>query len=138
MPDIARLYPCFRYHDAQAALDWWTRAIGLTLMVRHDDAEGRITHAELASGPSILMLGAVRDDSFGAQVGAPAPGPAAQGGKCLYLAVADVAAVFARVQASGVPILSPLTDKDYGSREFLCEDTEGNLISVGTYAPVSG
>lgn len=136
MTDIARLYPCFRYHDAEAALAWLTDVAGLTLLTRHDGPDGRPNHAELALGGSILMMGAVRDDAFGALCGTPQPGPVGQGGKCLYLAVADAAAVYARVQASGVAILKPLTATSYGSTEFLCADPEGNLFSFGTYAPV--
>lgn len=138
MTDIARLYPTFRYRDAKAALAWLTGAAGFTLHARYDDDQGRVQHAELALGSSILMLGSVRDDAFGAQVGAPSPGQAAQGGKCLYLAVEDIEATFARIEASGVPILEPLTNRDYGSREFLCADPEGNLFSFGTYAPAPG
>lgn len=135
MTDIARLYPTFRYRDANAALAWLTEAAGFTLHARYDDDAGRVQHAELALGSSILMLGSVRDDAFGAQCGAPAPGAAAQGGKCLYLAVQDVDATFERVAASGVQILEGLTERPYGSREFLCADPEGNLFSFGTYAP---
>ena len=32
-------------------------------------------------------------------------------------------------------ILEELTDRDYGSREFICRDPEGNVWSFGTYWP---
>lgn len=136
MTDIARLYPCFLYHDPEAACAWLTDVVGFVPVARHHDAAGRLVHAELALGASLLMLGAVRDDAFGARAGLPAPGPAAQGGKCLYLAVPEVDALFARVAQSGVAILETPADRTYGSREFLCSDPEGNLFSFGTYAPV--
>ncbi len=33
------------------------------------------------------------------------------------------------------PILEEPTDRDYGSREFICADPEGNVWSFGTYWP---
>ncbi|TIL55186.1 MAG: glyoxalase, partial [Mesorhizobium sp.] len=32
-------------------------------------------------------------------------------------------------------ILQELIDRDYGSREFICCDPEGNVWSFGTYWP---
>ena len=29
----------------------------------------------------------------------------------------------------------PPTDQDYGSRDYMARDTEGNVWSFGTYAP---
>ena len=133
MTDIARLYPAYRYRDPAAMIDWLTGTIGFREEARHE-ADGVIHHAELSFGASILMLGAVRDDAHGRQVGAPGD----DGGKTLYVAVADPDALFARVEASGAEIVERPTDRDYGSREFQCRDPEGNLWSFGTYAPVTG
>ena len=44
-------------------------------------------------------------------------------------------ALHARVAASGVPIVQPIGDTSYGSRNFTCRDPEGNLWSIGSYAP---
>ena len=79
----------------------------------------------------MVMLGTVRDDSYGALIG----GPGQDGGKSLYLAVDDVDAVHDRAVASGVKIEEGLTNRDYGSREFICRDPEGNLWCFGTYWP---
>ena len=35
-------------------------------------------------------------------------------------------------------ILEELIDRDYGSREFICRDPEGNVWSLGTYWPKAG
>ena len=72
-----------------------------------------------------------RDDAHGAIVGGPGP----DGGKALYVAVHDVDALHDRVAASGVRIEGRLVDRDYGSREFVCRDPEGNLWCFGTYWP---
>jgi uncharacterized glyoxalase superfamily protein PhnB len=79
------------------------------------------------------MLGHAAEDAFGSLVGAPGE----QGGKAIYLAVDDVDGLFAKVRASGVEIAEGLTDRSYGSREFICRDPEGNVWCFGTYRPAA-
>ena len=130
MLEAPRIYPTFRYRDPAAMIAWLCDTVGFTVHARHP-AEGPVAHAELAFGSSMIMLGAVRDDAYGALVG----GPGQDGGKSLYLAVKDVDALHDRVAASGVVIEEGLVDRDYGSREFICRDPEGNLWCFGTYWP---
>jgi len=130
MPEAPRIYPTFRYRDPAAVMAWLCDTVGFVVQARHP-AEGEVAHAELAYGSSMIMLGAVRDDAYGALVG----GPGHEGGKSLYIAVDDVDALHDRVTASGVTIEKGLTDRDYGSREFICRDPEGNLWCFGTYWP---
>lgn len=130
MPEAPRIYSTFRYHDPAAMITWLCDTVGFTVHARHPP-DGPVAHAELAYGSSMIMLGAVRDDAYGARVGEPG----ADGGKSLYVAVDDVDALHARVAASGVTIEEGLVDRDYGSREFQCRDPEGNLWCFGTYWP---
>lgn len=122
-----RIFPSFRFRDAEAMLAWLTGTVGFTVVMRHPET-GPIDHAELAYGSAIIMFGQVRDDAFGAK--SPAPG-----GAVTYIAVEDVDALFARVEASGVAIEEAPTERDYGSREFVCRDADGNLWCFGTYWP---
>ncbi|TGV78109.1 glyoxalase, partial [Mesorhizobium sp. M00.F.Ca.ET.158.01.1.1] len=39
---------------------------------------------------------------------------------------------------AGATIIQELTNRDYGSREFICRDPEGNVWSFGTYWPKAG
>lgn len=130
MSEAPRIYPTFRYRDPAAMIAWLCDTVGFTVHARHP-AEGPVAHAELAYGSSMIMLGTVRDDAHGALVG----GPGQDGGKALYVAVHDVDALHDRVAASGVRIEGRLVDRDYGSREFVCRDPEGNLWCFGTYWP---
>ncbi|WP_373420938.1 VOC family protein, partial [Streptomyces scabiei] len=43
-----------------------------------------------------------------------------------------------RAVEHGVEILTPPTDQDYGSRDYMARDAEGNVWSFGTYAPETG
>jgi uncharacterized glyoxalase superfamily protein PhnB len=133
MPDPAeppRMFPTFRYRDPSAMIDWLERAFGFTTRARHD-ADGTVAHAELAFGTSMIMLGQARDDAYGRMVGEPG----ATGGKSVYVAVDDVDALHARAEAAGATIEQGPTGRDYGSREFICRDPEGNLWCFGTYWP---
>lgn len=124
-------YPTFRCRDAAAMIDWLEKAFGFTTKDRFADDNGVVHHAEMTFGNSMLMLGSDRDDAFAAIVGkAGAPG-----GKSIYVAVDDADALFARASAAGATIRQGLTDRDYGSREFICTDPEGNVWCFGTYRP---
>ncbi|ESR23910.1 VOC family protein [Lutibaculum baratangense] len=113
---------------------WLKEAFGFEPRVEYADENGNIAHAELAFGSSLIMVGQAREDPYGALVGDPGSG----GGKSVYVAVDDVDAMFARAGAAGATIEQGLTDRDYGSREFICRDPEGNVWCFGTYWPKSG
>ena len=129
--EAPRIYPTFRYRDAARMIDWLVEAFGFTVHARHANGDGSIAHAELVLGSSMIMLGSVRHDDYGAMVG----GPGENGGKAVYVAVEDTDAVYEKAKARGATILEKPVDRDYGSREFICRDPEGNVWSFGTYWP---
>lgn len=124
------IYPTFRYRDAASMIEWLEKAFGFTVNARHMDG-GTVGHAELSLGGSIIMLGEARDDAYGRMVG----GPGQPGGKSTYVAADDVDAVYEAAKAAGAKILEEPVDRDYGSREFICADPQGNVWSFGTYRP---
>lgn len=132
--ELPRIFPTFRFHDAARMIDWLVAAFGFTVHARYDKPDGGVGHAELALGSSMIMCGEAADDAFGAIVG----GPGEQGGKSLYIAVEEVDALFERAEKAGATIEQGLTDRDYGSREFICRDPEGNVWTFGTYWPKAG
>lgn len=128
--EAPRLYPTFRYRDAPAMIDWLAKTFGFVEHARYMDGE-TVAHAQMIFGSSMIMIGSVRDDAYGAMVG----GPGQHSGKSIYVAVDDADAMHERAKATGARILEEPTDRDYGSREFLCADPEGNIWSFGTYWP---
>lgn len=128
--EAPRIYPTFRYRNAARMIDWLCQAFGFTVRVRYGEGDD-VQHAELTLGSSMIMVGRTREDAYGKLVGQPGAG----GGKSVYIAVDDADAAFARAQAAGATILEGLNDKDYGSRDFICADPEGNVWSFGTYWP---
>ena len=120
-----KLYPSLRYRDPQAALEFLERAFGFEKVAAHTDDAGRIVHAEMRWGDSMVMFGLQRDDVFGEHVG--------QGR--IYATCEDPDALCARATGAGAEIVRPLEDQDYGSRDFSVRDPEGNTWSFGTYEP---
>ncbi|MFE4372136.1 VOC family protein [Streptomyces sp. NPDC056835] len=124
--------PTILYKDAKAAIRTLTDAFGFTELRVYEGADGEVLHAELASGGGVVMLGS----KGRAGVFARAMGDAGPAG--VYVVVEDVDAHHARAVEHGVEILMAPTDQDYGSRDYMARDAEGNIWSFGTYAPGAG
>jgi uncharacterized glyoxalase superfamily protein PhnB len=131
--EAPRVYATFRYEDPSGMIEFLREAFGFTLRVRYGEGD-QVQHAEMALGSSIIMLGQARDDAYGAIVGAPGE----NAGKSVYVAVDDPDALYARAKAAGATIVREPHDTDYGSRDFMCRDPEGNVWSFGTYWPKVG
>ena len=124
------LFPAMRFRNAEKMIDWLCEAFGFTVHAKYM-AGGKVAHAQLALGSSMIMCGDVKDDAYGAMVGKPT----GQDGKSIYVAVADADIACERARAAGAEILEEPTDRDYGSRDFICRDPEGHVWSFGTYWP---
>jgi uncharacterized glyoxalase superfamily protein PhnB len=120
------LYPLMRFTDAPAAIDFLERAFGFAQREVIANPDGTIAHAELALGPSILMLGSDRDD--------PRLGRRAGSG-WIYVAVEDADGHCQTARQEGAEIITEPFDTDYGSRDYAALDPEGNQWHFGTYRP---
>ncbi|MCB1741933.1 MAG: VOC family protein [Gammaproteobacteria bacterium] len=132
MPSI--IIPTLKYHDAAAAVDWLCDAFGFERHLVVSEDEGRIAHAQLTLGDSMIMLGSTADHSFD-RYQKP---PAAAGGFCTqsaYIIVDDVDAHCARARARGAHIVLEPADQDYGGRLYSCLDPESHLWNFGSYDP---
>ncbi|MEU3077831.1 VOC family protein [Streptomyces laurentii] len=125
-PDIC---PTLLYADAKAAIAQLTAAFGFTADAVYEGEDGLVAHAELSYGNGTVMLGSRgRGGRFDEVM--TGGGPAG-----VYVHVTDVDAHHARAVAAGAEIVTPPTDQDYGSRDYMARDAEGNVWSFGTYAP---
>jgi uncharacterized glyoxalase superfamily protein PhnB len=123
--------PFLGYEDPRAALDWLARAFGFEASAVHEGENGEIVHAEMRFGDGMIMLGRP-GPSFGMKT-AKELGAVNQG---IYSIVDDgIDAHFERAVAAGAEVVMELHDTDYGSREYMVRDPEGNLWSFGTYRP---
>ncbi|MFD7091556.1 VOC family protein [Streptomyces sp. NPDC059896] len=132
MTGAPSICPTILYRDAEAAIRTLTDAFGFTEVAVYEGEGGEVLHAELASGSGVVMLGSKgRTGVF-----AKAMGDAGPAG--VYVVVEDVDAHHARAVEHGVEILMAPTDQDYGSRDYMARDAEGNIWSFGTYVPGAG
>ncbi|MFE7757063.1 VOC family protein [Streptomyces sp. NPDC057418] len=126
---VPTIFPTVLYEDAKAAVRVLTQALGFTGEAVYEGDDGRVLHAELSCGNGRVMLGSKGGEGVFAQAMTGA-GPSG-----VYVVVDDVDAHHARAVEHGVEILMPPTDQDYGSRDYLARDAEGNVWSFGTYSP---
>lgn len=111
--------PYLLYQDAAAAVDWLANAFGLRPDEVLKGADGRVGHASMTFGKSLLMFGS--------------PGPDFKGPRAighwtanLYVDVDDVATHYARAVKAGATIIEEPKDTPYGARRYGAEDLEGH------------
>jgi len=120
--------PYLIIQGAAAALDFYKKVFGATVFVSMAQPDGKIGHAEMRIGDSVIML-ADEVPQMGYR------GPKALGGSpvSLLLYVEDVDAVVARAVAAGAKITQPVQDKFYGDRNGVLEDPFGHIWTIATH-----
>jgi len=120
--------PYLIFKDASKAIDFCKQAFGAVEMVRMPKPDGRIGHAELRIGDSMIML-ADEAPEMGAR------GPQSFGGTpvLMHLYVEDVDAVVANALAAGATLLRPVEDQFYGDRSGGVTDPFGHVWYVATH-----
>jgi len=114
--------------DAAGAIDYYKKVFGATEMFRHAAPGGKVGHAEIKIGDSVVMLA---DEHAEVQALSPATVGGTPVGLMLY--VEDVDAVFKKALASGAREVQPLEDKFYGDRGGTLLDPFGHMWMVATH-----
>ena len=117
--------PYLRVRGAAKAIEFYATALGAREELRLPTPDGRIMHACLAIGDSILYL----SDEFpemGGAAGAPA-------GVTIHLNVPDCDALWQRAMAAGATATMPLADMFWGDRYGKFKDPFGHEWSVSTH-----
>ena len=126
--------PFLRYEDAPAALDWLVEAFGFECSQIDRGENGSVAHAELRFGDGMVMLGSAGEDDLGMKT----PRELGAVNQGVYVIVDEgIDGHFARALAAGAGVVRTLADTDYGSRDYIVRDPEGNLWSFGTYRPAT-
>jgi uncharacterized glyoxalase superfamily protein PhnB len=128
------IIPGYRYRNAPAAIDWFSKVFGFERHAVYEGENGSIAHAELTLGGGMIMLGSEKDDELGRGF---KPLDELSGIEtCIcHIVVSDADAAYARAVAAGAVVIRPLQDTPYGSREFGVKDPEGRSWFAGTYDP---
>jgi PhnB protein len=129
---IPRDYPrvCAYLHvdGASAAIEFYREVFGATERMRLAGPDGKVGHAELAIGDSVVMLADEYPD-MGIK------GPLTLGGSPVGLTiyVEDVDATVGRATAAGAAVTRPVEDQFYGDRAGQIEDPYGHTWSIHTH-----
>ena len=126
--DYPRVTPYLMVDGAGAAIDFYCSVLGATERVRMPAPDGRIGHAELQLGDSMIMLA---DENAQMDV----RGPRAIGGTpvSLHVYVEDSDAAFERAVQAGARALRAVEDRFYGDRSGQFEDPFGHRWDVSTH-----
>jgi PhnB protein len=120
--------PYLHIDGASAAIEFYATVFGATERMRMPEPDGRIGHAELQIGESLIML----SDEY-PELGVRSP--KALGGTSVTMSVyvEDVDGVFDRALQAGATVLRPIQDQFYGDRSGTLEDPFGHRWSVATH-----
>jgi PhnB protein len=123
-----RVTPYLIVDGASAAIDFYKSVLGATERMRMGGPEGKVGHAELEIGDSVVML-ADEHPEMGAR------GPKSVGGTSvtLHVYVEDADGVFERAIEAGAKALRAVEDQFYGDRRGSFEDPFGHQWDVATH-----
>ena len=120
--------PYLYVKNANAALDYYKKALGATELMRMPDPSGKIAHAELQIGDSRIM---VSDEM--AERGQRSPQTLGGSPMGLHLYVENVDSLVKRAVDAGAKLLSPVQDQFYGDRSGQIQDPFGHTWDISTH-----
>ncbi len=120
--------PYLVVRDAARAIDFYKQAFGAEELSRIDGPQGKVVHAELKIGDSIIML----SDEM---PGASCRSPQSLGGTpiTVFLYVKDVDDVFQKAVSAGAKVDMPVMDMFWGDRYGQVTDPFGHSWSLATH-----
>jgi PhnB protein len=118
---IKSLHTYLRSTTAAKAIEYYKHVFGATERTRFTETDGRIGHAELEFGDTVLMLA----DEY-PELGMRGPRSIGATTVSLSLEVDDAPAVIERAVAAGAEVLRPISDEFHGSRMGTIRDPFGH------------
>ena len=120
--------PYLAIKNGAKALEFYKKAFGAKVVSRLMMPDGRLGHAEIRLGDSLIML----SDEF-PEYGGTSPQRLGGSPVCLHLYVRNVDAFFKRAVRAGAKALKPVMDQFYGDRSGQLKDPFGHLWWVATH-----
>ena len=122
------LTPYLCLQDAKQAIDFYKKAFGARELMRLDAPGGKIGHAEIKIGDSIIMMA----DEF---PGMDFLSPLTRGGTTvnLHLYVKKVDEMVDGAVKAGAKLLRPVKDQFYGDRTGCVQDPFGHVWYLATH-----
>ncbi len=120
--------PYMTVRNAARAIEFYKQAFGAVEKGVMNSPDGKVAHAELQIGDSIIMLG----DEF-PEMGALSPQSTGGAGMGLHIYLEDVDSAFDRAVKAGATVEMPVADMFWGDRYGKLADPFGHKWSIGTH-----
>jgi PhnB protein len=119
--------PYLAVQDGAQAIDFYKRAFGAKEVMRNTSPDGKVTHAEIKIGDSILMLGGMTTAELRT--------PQSLGGSTvsIFLYLENVDATFKQAISAGAKETEPLVDMFWGDRYGRLADPFGHSWSLAQH-----
>jgi len=122
------LTPYMTVRDAARAIEFYKQAFGAVEKGVMKGPDGKIMHAELRIGDSIVMLA----DEF-PEFQSLSPQSIGGSGMGLHIYIEDVDSAFDRAVKAGATVEMPVADMFWGDRYGKLRDPFGHKWSIGTH-----
>ena len=120
--------PYLAVEDATEAIEYYTKAFDAKERVRMETPDGKVGHAELEIGDSIVML----SDPF-PQASTKPPNELGGTSVSVFMYVEDVDAVVKQAVDAGATVTMEVADQFWGDRFGSVKDPFGHLWSIATH-----
>jgi PhnB protein len=128
-PGYRSVTPYLAIDGAARAIAFYVEVFGAKERMRLEMPGGRIGHAEIEIGDSVVMLADPwPEGSFLAPAGGDAPAHT-----MVHLYLEDADATFAKALAAGATVLQPMETKFYGDRSGCVRDPFGHRWNLATH-----
>lgn len=126
--------PSLVFRGAKEAIEFYKKAFGAKVTFQHDRPDGKIMHATIKIGDSILMLADECPPHEGHKESC-VRSPADLGGTSIsmYLYVKNVDAVFDKAVENGATVSMPVADMFWGDRMGVIKDPFGHFWAIATH-----
>jgi PhnB protein len=114
--------------DAARALEFYKKAFSAKELMRHAGPDGRIGHAEIRLGDSVIMLADEHPE-----VNARSPKTIGGSPVSLHVYVKDVDAAARQATNAGARVVRPVQNQFYGDRSGTLEDPFGHQWHLSTH-----
>jgi PhnB protein len=120
--------PYLTVRDASRAIEFYKQAFGATERGVMKGPDGKVMHAELMIGDSIIMLG----DEY-PHFGSLSPQAIGGSASGLHIYVENVDSAFDRAVKAGAAVEMPVSDMFWGDRYGKLKDPFGHKWSIATH-----
>lgn len=123
---VHEFFVTLRVRDTSAAITFYEKVFGAKEKFRLVEPSGRVGHAEVDFGGTILML----SDEY-PEFGLSGPVEGQRPPASIHLHVDDADALIARALEAGATLVRPATDAFYGERSGTVRDPFGHEWNLG-------